>query len=485
MIVEVATIIAIQFGGMAAALTMGNRQLRFVVPAGFIAGVCIYLTLAALQSIALLQTRAWLTMVLTMVLPVGWWFERRRRGTAQLPPVTGCVATLAAVGAAAATLHAAAIINFHVDSHEYLAIGSMLAGGTFDAGVSMFQIEKRMLAVPLMHASATEGGGYYLASITPMVGVATVLLLAWMIESAGKAVNLTPRMCTLLGVAAALFLLSFNRYVHNLFYINGHLLFATLLLVLAGTSWVMAISDHDKRPNLLLLQLLAIPVLVVTRPEAGLVAALAIAPAALSAQRPVSHRMALVTTLGASIAIWQLFLLRLFSERGSEVTTAMLGMLAFGAFLLACSPLLVWDTLSRHRMKLLSAVEILLWGTLAFEVTRNSEVMIESIRATAINVLRGVGGWGMSLAFLAVVSAAALSVGHRSPDRVSLRYPLTAFVPLAWLLVYLSDGGYRVGAADSLNRMLIQLVPLAILFVAATAFSVRDRQSTVPSRGTP
>ena len=52
-------------------------------------------------------------------------------------------------------------------------------------------------------------------------------------------------------------------------------------------------------------------------------------------------------------------------------------------------------------------------------------------------------------------------------DQVHLRYPLTTFVPLALLLAYLREGGYRTSQVDSLVRMVMQFVPLALLLVIA------------------
>jgi membrane protein implicated in regulation of membrane protease activity len=44
---------------------------------------------------------------------------------------------------------------------------------------------------------------------------------------------------------------------------------------------------------------------------------------------------------------------------------------------------------------------------------------------------------------------------------------VTTFLPLVFLLAFLRDGAYRVGATDSLNRMWIQIIPLAVLYVMA------------------
>ncbi len=70
-----------------------------------------------------------------------------------------------------------------------------------------------------------------------------------------------------------------------------------------------------------------------------------------------------------------------------------------------------------------------------------------------------------------VTLIAVVLVFFPAPGRIFLRFPLTTFLPLAFLLAYLRALPYRVGVADSLSRMFIQVVPLAILFVASAAAS--------------
>jgi hypothetical protein len=55
----------------------------------------------------------------------------------------------------------------------------------------------------------------------------------------------------------------------------------------------------------------------------------------------------------------------------------------------------------------------------------------------------------------------------RAPHQAFLRFPVTAFVPLAFLLAYIRSEAYRVGYADSLSRMWIHIVPIAVLYVVA------------------
>jgi hypothetical protein len=472
MIIELLTVLSIQVGGMAFTLAAGIGQLRFVIPIGFIAGMCIHIIVGALQSVILLQTWPLVTMILTALLPGAWWYLRYRRRVASKPQVRAALVGLALVVAAAGGLHVLDRANLsHVDSHEYLAIGSMLEAGTFQDGVSLFQLEKRMLTVSLQHAPANLSGDYYLASLGPLLGAATVFLLALLCQAGLRSRLGDSSTIPLIAVAAVLLLVTTNRFVLNLFYVNSHLLVGTLLLLLAGTAWVNATRPPGAPDSgLLPIQLVALPVLVIARPEGALLAAIVIAPIVLSRTLPLTHRSALVTVLGGSVVIWQLFLLTLVQDRGGEVTQAIVGMLAFGAFLLATAPLLQWRALEARPLLLLSLIEGLLWGVLLIAVVRDPEPFADSVSATVRNTIEGDGGWGLSLVFLAVLALLAL-VATRASSRIALRYPVTMFVPLMFLLVYLREGAYRVGPGDSLNRMLIHIVPLTVLFLASTAAS--------------
>ena len=75
----------------------------------------------------------------------------------------------------------------------------------------------------------------------------------------------------------------------------------------------------------------------------------------------------------------------------------------------------------------------------------------------------------------------AVLVLFRVPGQHYLRFPLTTFIPVAFLLAYLREGAYRVGYGDSLARMTMHVVPLAVLYVIAVTVANRSR----PSSGAP
>jgi len=100
--------------------------------------------------------------------------------------------------------------------------------------------------------------------------------------------------------------------------------------------------------------------------------------------------------------------------------------------------------------------------------SREPRTLVASVYHTGRNLIAGEGRWGLSLVLLGIMAFAALLL-FRAPHQIFLRFPLTTFVPLALLLAYLRSGPYRSGYADSLNRMWMHVVPLAVLYVLVAA----------------
>jgi hypothetical protein len=88
------------------------------------------------------------------------------------------------------------------------------------------------------------------------------------------------------------------------------------------------------------------------------------------------------------------------------------------------------------------------------------------------NLVLGEGNWGYSLVILALF-VLVCAVAVRGGEIIFLRFPVTCFVPIAFLLVYFRGFPYRIGVGDSLNRISTHIVPLAVLFVIAAASSLR------------
>lgn len=462
MIAELLSVLSILLGGCLL-LRAGGIRGWGLIPLGFIAGTAAFVTIGLLQVVTVLPTTPVLTLVLVVVLPAMWWLYRHVQGHDVFVAPGQAVHTVLTVVLLVIVLRGANLVSWHVDSFRYVMTGALLADGNYRELVSENLLTKRLLSVPILHTPATLADEYYLRSLVPLLALAIMGALAWLYWN-GVRDRVGP--VTLIGIGAlgVALLVTNNRFVFHAFYINGHLFFAALLLAIVGCAWLLATNRTLPEPGLLTLLLVSIPALVVTRPEASIVAGVALLPFVVSARIAVAHRIAALAVLGGSVALWHGLIVVIQLTGGSSLPFSAVGGLTLGVVILLLIPVMLWRTLPRFGGLILVTAEMLLWLALIALAVRDPANLRTSLRATAENVLLGAGSWGLSLVALAVLGAGVF-VLLKAQEQIFLRYPLTTFVPLAFLFAYLRDSPYRVGDGDSLNRMLIQVVPLATLYV--------------------
>jgi hypothetical protein len=467
-IVELLSVLAVFAGGCLFVRAAGLTG--WSIPAfGLLAGLCLQITIGFVQVVTPLPTWPVLTLALTIALPAAWWLARWRGGHQVGFPVGYAALSVAVVAAAVPVLRAANLVKYHTDSFTYLMGGAVLADGTYDTAVSTHHLTKRLLAISLIHAPANLSDDFYLRAITPLLAVATVGILVWYFWR-GAPARLDPGQLAILAGLGALVLVTNNRFVFSAFYINGHLLVAALLLVIVGSGWLLATRDEVPARALMALQLLAIPPLVVTRPEASVLAGAALLPMLLSQRVPWRHRAATIVVLGTSTMAWQGFVWLVHLERDADVPITVSGPFLAGLAMLPGIWLLGRRSLMDRSRWLLWLTEAAIWLALAAFTVRDPQIMIDSLDAATQNLVLGAGKWGTSPVVLAGLVIGAI-IFVRSPHLSYLRFPVTVFLPLAFVEAYLRDAAYRVGYGDSLSRMLMHIVPLAVLYVMAACAS--------------
>jgi hypothetical protein len=512
LIIELLTVFAVLTGGCALVRAAGIGG--WALPAlGYLAGTALLILIGTVQVVTPLPTAPLLTLALTAAIPVAWWAGRLRAGHEVAVPWRWAVLVVVAVAAAVGVLRAAHLVKWSVDSFKYVMAGSLLASGEYDSGADLSLLTKRLLAAPLIHAPANLGGEYYLRSVIPLLALATVGTLAWLVLT-GLRGRLARGSLAGFAALAVLLLVSTNRFVFHAFYVNGHLLFAALLLLIAGCGWLLVSDTGVPARALTTLQLIAVPALVVTRAEGWLVAGLALLPTLLSGRTATRHRAALLATLGAATAAWHGYVAVALHARDESATMAA-GQAALGVVLVLLAavalrpPMLRAPEGGRWLPRRASAggrwlprrvpaggrwlprrvpaggrwlpavVEGGLWLALVAFAVRQPAVLWDSAVATVRNVALGAGGWGLSLVVLSLLVLGALGFA-RVPHQAHLRFAVTTFVPLGFLLAHLRGIAYRVGEGDSLNRMFIQVVPLAILYVVVAVASGQPRRTQDP-----
>jgi len=462
MIIEALTVLSMLVGGSALLRVAGLRGWELVV-LGSIAGVSLYICVGALQVLSPLSSHPVITMSVTAGIPSTLWLWRYFRGHDVRIRVVPTVAIIVGVVGAITILRAAQLVAWSNDSFRYLLNASLIASDNFDSA-STALVPKRLIGVPLLHAAANLSGEHYLPSITPLIAGLILAVIAWIGWTA-----LSPRVgvrTSLIVVATGLVLLvSINRFVFHTFYVNGHLLFGALLLSVVGCSWLIATGARINRNALLIVMGLAIVALVFVRAEAPIAVSLALLPLLLDESVTVRTKSVFLALLGISTIAWQGFVAVVYLDEGLSVPFSVSGLVLIGLAILAGIPLLRWKALTQRGHLVLWVAEGGLWLALAVLVIRDPQVLIESLDATFHNVVLGAGGWGISLMTFAGLMAVVAFM--RIPAGSLLRFPLTTFIPFALLLAYLREGAYRVGDGDSLNRMWIQIIPIAVVYLVA------------------
>lgn len=356
------------------------------------------------------------------------------------------------------------LVNLTADSFRFVDASDALATEGGLADVSLHLLATRNLVVPALHGLAVPEFAY-LRAVGPLLGLVTLGVLARAVRHATG--GLGGSLPWLLGGAAAAVLATTNRFVFSTFYVNSHVLIACWVLVMvvlvrgllvdperpSGTAdaWVVGLFGAG---------------LALARAEGGMLAALVLLPLLVDGAVPVRVRRVPPLVVGATMVAWQggVLLPRVLAGATAEASSV-IGLLVVGAGLLLVVPLL--DVVARRVPRPLVLAHGLVWLAVVVLGLRELVVVKDSVFATWRNVT-GEGLWGGSLLLLAALVVVAVGT-RRVRGEQAVVFPLATFVPFGLLLALLRGHAYRVGAGDSLNRMLLHVVPLAILLVAVAA----------------
>jgi hypothetical protein len=471
-IAELVTVLAVFVGGCALLRALGLTGWG-LAPLGFLAGVGMLLDVGFLQLITGVPTLPVITLAVIVVLPVAWLLVRWRRGHEVRLPVPATITAVVLLVVAVAALRAANLFKWHQDSLEYLKAARLLAEDGYRSTASTNLLVERVLGVPLLHAPADLSGELYLRSITPLLCAAMLAAVVWFLRVGMAAVSgpastagRTPgnRRGVALIALAVVMLMTNDRVLYNAFYLNGHLLTATMILLIAVGGWLLSTWDEAPRGALMALQLLAVPALVISRPEGLALALLAVLPSVLSRRIDRRHRTALLATLAVSITAFAGFQAWVYHDRGTAIPVSVTVPVLAGLLTLLAVPLPRLDFVYRHADRLLWSAEAFMWLALLAYTVHRPGVLYHSLKNTYINQVRGTGAWGLFVVLLCVLLLGAMLL-LRVPYQAHLRFPLTTFVPLVLVLAWVREGAYRVGDADSLNRMIMHVVPLAVVYL--------------------
>lgn len=465
--IEPLVVAALAWTGWCAAPSTGRTGWRLAValPVGVAAFVVALLAAVALPA-GLASPVGVLVVVTATATAAAVW-----RGTLAPWPPRVVVLTAAVLVAVVAVVTAAVpLANLTADTYRYLTVAGVLAADADVAALTPFTLQTRSLAVGALHGLAPADPGY-LRAVTPLLAASTLAAVGLLVHEITAGLERTTRLALALGAVALL--LTNHRFLYNAFYLNGHLLFAVWTLVVVGTCWRRLRRTDDGLGDAAVVGVLG-AALVLVRPEGALWAVLVVLPAVLDDEVPIAWRRLVLGLPAVASLVWHAGVLLVEWPRSGEPLGAdLVGPIALAVLVVAVAAALpLPGPLGRARPLLL--VHVGLWAAVAVLGASDPTLLRRAVGPTVRNVLLA-GGWGVSLALLAMLLTAAALL-RRVPGESAWLFPIVSFVPFGLLLAFLRGGGYRVGAGDSLNRMLLHVVPIAVVGLAATAIGVPRRR---------
>ncbi|MDR2600768.1 MAG: hypothetical protein LBC73_10910 [Oscillospiraceae bacterium] len=466
MIVELICLSLILLGGFAFVYTMGIRGVA-AISLGFIMGLAIQVIIGTVLIMINVPYNAVITVGLTFLLPFLLLIYTCIKGITSISFIrllTYIAVSIAVVTITVTLLFNEGFVKWSYDSMRYLLSSQIMYENRLEL-LSEDLLTKRMFGVPIIHSPAQIVGEVYLRAVFPLLGIATFTTLMCFIYQ-GLKKRVSKKTMWFLVFAGGLLLLTNNRFVWNSFYINGHLFCAALALVISGCAWFMVSDDNKSKKRLLAIIIVAIPALVLTRSESILVAALAVLPILAAKILSWKYKSAILLSLGVSAVICHSFILLLLDN---GINSLVFSYVLFGILLTFLAILLKFLI----KLKVIKFVvtniviisELLLWYTLIILSYQNRYIINTTLESIYHNIILGDGAWGWSFVILICLTISVLLLIKRPKNMAILRFPVTTFLPFMFILAHLRESPYRVGFGDSMNRMLIQIVPLAILFI--------------------
>jgi hypothetical protein len=367
------------------------------------------------------------------------------------------------------------------DSIDYLTIaGGFERFGAFP-DLSSSQILKRQFVVPVLQTGGVVTGLGYFMTLTTLIVASGFGFMVWLGTESLRRVGVSIQRVAVAGVLVGAFVLSTNRVLFHLFYVNGHGIFAALLLIAVGLVWH---ATSTRKWSVAVLAGIAAAAIVPLRAEGIIVVAFFTLPVLVSSATPMRARWAIVTPIAAVALLWNGVVLRQvlpadqFGVLSTPVTT-----LVVAAGLVAIVAASRIPIIARLLHSAPAVAFFFLVAYTAARVVRGSTSFYDTMEAMGANVAAS-GFWATFwwVAPLAIaVCIATVRVAHQS----RLLWGLASF-PIALLaFTYIRGSSYRVGSGDSGNRMLMHVVFVIGLYlivaVGQLAAGVKEEQWSVRS----
>ncbi|MGA7271277.1 MAG: hypothetical protein WB239_09420, partial [Acidimicrobiia bacterium] len=338
------------------------------------------------------------------------------------------------------------------DSIRYLLGARVLATTGDTALIPTWDLLRRGIVIPLLHAPAVLGKSQLMESVSPLLAVGGVSAFVELLNQALIHLGSSRGWRWWLLVSSVVAFLGSNRGIYHAFYVNGHLLFAVCLLLLVMGYWMTARTGSIQW---LLPALPGVAVMATVRPEGVLVVApFLVVAMALPALPPLAKWLPVLPYTAATVAWFGLFLIRvrhtpLNLGEPEPALVAVALVVALLAILAVARPQSRLVRIAPYLIVVGPLTVLLAWTVL------DPGVFVASLSATARNIVYS-GAWGVT--WLVILPAMVwVTLRARLPQRQLWTIPLASFAILFFLLPYLREGPYRAGRGDSGSRILMHV----------------------------
>ncbi len=389
-------------------------------------------------------------------------------GSRRLPDrrwlVSAAAAGAAVAGGVAALAWQVPTVRLTSDSYHYLMSSLALVRSGTLGGVYNGLLLKRQLGVPLLHTVGSLTGRGYGLLWGPLLGVSTFGTMAWLAWDGMRSMGVRRAWRWGIVLSALCFAVTTNRVLYNFSYVNGHMLFAGLLLGGVAFGWLAVRTEEWA---LIIPASLMVGALLPVRAEAGIIVATFLVVFVVSDDIPARWRAVLLAPSVMTVVLWDMATLpRLVTRLAPSLLASPAGEAVAIAVLALLLGMSTRGTLKRFARFAPQAGIVVLVFVLGGFVAKDPSMLSTSVSAL-FTAATATGYWGSFWITMPILVILAGFV--RVPAQRYLLYGLASFPFVLPILAYLRGSPYHSGSGDSGNRMLVHIVPLVVLVVALAA----------------
>jgi hypothetical protein len=372
------------------------------------------------------------------------------------------------------------MVRFSTDSFHYLmSAAALVETGTLEGVADIFLL-KRQLSTPLLHTLGVETGRGYVSFWTPLLAVSMFGSMAWFALDGLRALGASARLRWAIIVPTVAFALTANRVLFHVFYVNGHMLFSSLLLGAVGLGWL---AVRIRSWILLLPSSMMFAAVVPLRAESMLVAGVFLVAFLSATVIPLRWRWALLAPSLAAVVVWDGWMLpRLLEDPSFGSMKAPMSEIVVALALVAVVVLSGIDRSGRlERLAPFFMIGTLVVVLAGFIVT-DPPLIVETIRGTAV-AMTVTGYWSTFWLISIPLFVVAAVIGFVQ-DRFIVP-GIVAFAVLLPILAYLRGSAFGDHVGDSANRMVMHVAPLVLLSIMMAAGTATGDSVGRSQEGTP